>query len=109
MTDQDTYKFSLRMNIAIIPRRKEVYDALSPSNNSYDGKIIFFNAPEDTIKTCVLHLVLAEVRSTDTFALAIAVSCIGSTLLRRSRTTNKTLKRPLKTVNDGNTNVCKVP
>lgn len=53
-------------------------------------------APEAKDKTFLLNLVLADVRSTGKFTLAIASFGVAATILDGDRTTQATFKCPLK-------------
>jgi len=72
------------------------------------GGIIFLDAPGGTGKTFLLNLILAEIRSKNEIALAVASSGIASTLLDGGRTAHSALKLPLN-VNHTKTPTCNIP
>ncbi|UYV75380.1 hypothetical protein LAZ67_13000048 [Cordylochernes scorpioides] len=64
------------------------------------GGIIFLDAPGGTGKTFLINLLLAEVRSKNAIALAIASSGIAATLIAGGCTAHSMLKLPLNIANE---------
>lgn len=71
------------------------YHKIMKKINKNNGGIIFLDAPGGTGKTFLLNLIIAEVRSTNNIALAMASSEIAATLLEGGRTAHSTLKLPM--------------
>ncbi|XP_044598377.1 uncharacterized protein LOC123274709 [Cotesia glomerata] len=64
------------------------------------GGFFFLDAPGGTGKTFVISLILAEIRSNNGIALAVASSGIAATLLDRGRTAHLVFKLPLNIQNN---------
>ena len=59
------------------------------------GCMVFLDAPGGTGKTYVINLLLAQIRSTGSIALAVASSGIAATLLTGGRTAHSAFALPL--------------
>ncbi|GFX39486.1 ATP-dependent DNA helicase [Trichonephila clavipes] len=64
------------------------------------GGFFFLDAPGGTGKTFVISLILAEIRSNNGIALAVASSGIAATLLDGGRTAHSVFKLPLNIQNN---------
>ncbi|GBL76141.1 hypothetical protein AVEN_234427-1 [Araneus ventricosus] len=71
------------------------------------GGFFFLDAPGGTGKTFLISLLLAEIRSKNGIALAVASSGIAATLLDGGRTTHSAFKLPLNIQNNPDA-VCKI-
>lgn len=76
--------------------QRKAYDGIMECVNREKGGIIFLDAPGGTGKTFLINLILAEIRSKNDIALAMASSGIAATLLDGGRTAHSALKLPLK-------------
>lgn len=71
------------------------------------GGFFFLDAPGGTGKTFLISLILAEIRSNNGIALAVASSGIAATLLDGGRTAHSVFKLPLNIQNNPNA-VCNI-
>jgi hypothetical protein len=62
---------------------------------NHQGRVFFLDVPGGTGKTFLINLLLAQIRSSDKVALAVASSGIAATLLSGGRTAHSTFKFPL--------------
>lgn len=76
--------------------QKHVYDTIMQAVSNNAGGLYFLDAPGGTGKTFVISLILANIRSEQKIALALASSEIAATLLEGGRTAHSALKLPLK-------------
>lgn len=75
--------------------QRNVYDQINVSIAAQQGGFFFLDAPGGTGKTFIIALILAQIRSQNHIALAIASSGIAATLLDGGRTAHSALKLPL--------------
>lgn len=75
--------------------QKYAYSKIMEAVSNECGGILFLDAPGGTGKTFLLNLVLAEIRSRNEMAVAVASSGIAATLLEGGRTAHSALKLPL--------------
>ncbi|UYV66868.1 hypothetical protein LAZ67_4003184 [Cordylochernes scorpioides] len=84
----------------LVEDQREAYNSIMDCINKQQGGIIFLDAPGGTGKTFLINLLLAEVRSKNAIALAIASSGIAATLIAGGRTAHSMLKLPLNIANE---------
>ncbi|UYV71003.1 hypothetical protein LAZ67_8001384 [Cordylochernes scorpioides] len=84
----------------LVEDQREAYNSIMDCINKQQGGIIFLDAPGGTGKTFLINLLLAEVRSKNAIALAIASSGIAATLIDGGRTAHSMLKLPLNIANE---------
>ena len=75
--------------------QKDIYDKIMHFVDNSVGEIFFLVASEGTVKTFVIKLILASIRSKNDIALPIPSSEIAATLLPGGRTDHSALKLPL--------------
>ncbi|VVC35537.1 P-loop containing nucleoside triphosphate hydrolase,DNA helicase Pif1-like [Cinara cedri] len=80
--------------------QRTVYDRIMLAVSAGQGGFFFLDAPGGTGKTFVISLILAEIRSNNGTALAVASSDIAATLLDRGRTAHSVFKLPLNIQNN---------
>lgn len=76
-------------------QQNHVYDTILSAVKDQRGGFYFLDAPGGTGKTFLISLMLANIRSQNNIALAIASSGIAATLLDGGRTAHSALKLPL--------------
>lgn len=76
-------------------QQKNAYDNIIRAVDNNAGGFYFLDAPGGTGKTFLISLILANIRSQQKIALAIASSGIAATLLDGGRTAHSALKLPL--------------
>uniref|UniRef100_UPI00358F85D7 ATP-dependent DNA helicase pif1-like n=1 Tax=Myxine glutinosa TaxID=7769 RepID=UPI00358F85D7 len=79
----------------LVPDQKEAYTRVKQLLTSDSGGIVFLDAPGGTGKTFLINLILAQVRSLQQIAMAVASSGIAATLLTGGRTAHSAFKLPL--------------
>uniref|UniRef100_UPI00358FB29D uncharacterized protein n=1 Tax=Myxine glutinosa TaxID=7769 RepID=UPI00358FB29D len=79
----------------LVPDQKEAYTRIKQLLTSDSGGIVFLDAPGGTGKTFLINLILAQVRSLQQIAMAVASSGIAATLLTGGRTAHSAFKLPL--------------
>ena len=84
-----------------------VYNTILASVNNEDGKLFFLDAPAGTGKTFIINLLLATIKLSGKYILAVASSGIASTLLLCGRTAHSVFKIPIKLTEDSICNVLK--
>ncbi|CAF4851971.1 unnamed protein product [Pieris macdunnoughi] len=89
--------------------QKIIYDRIMLAVSAGQGGFFFLDAPGGTGKTFLISLILAEIRSNNGIALAVASSGIAATLLDGGRTAHSVFKLPLNIQNnpDGVCNIKK--
>lgn len=87
--------------------QKQAYNTILQHVENKNGGIIFLDAPGGTGKTFLLNLILAQIRSRNEIAVAVASSGIASTLLDGGRTAHSALKLPLN-LNQTETPTCNI-
>ncbi|XP_050552549.1 uncharacterized protein LOC118277408 [Spodoptera frugiperda] len=89
--------------------QKIIYDRIMLAVSAGQGGFFFLDAPGGTGKTFLISLILAEIRSNNGIALAVASSGIAATLLDGGRTAHSIFKLPLNIQNnpDGVCNIKK--
>ncbi|GBO22842.1 hypothetical protein AVEN_215854-1 [Araneus ventricosus] len=75
--------------------QRKTYDHIMECINKEKGSIIFLDAPGGVGKTFLINLLLAEIRSKNKIAFAMASSGIAATLMDGGRTAHLALKQPL--------------
>ncbi|XP_044584015.1 uncharacterized protein LOC123264663 [Cotesia glomerata] len=75
--------------------QRTIYDRIMLAVSAGQGGFFFLDAPVGTGKTFVISLILAEIRSNNGIALAVASSGIAATLLDGGRTAHSVFKLPL--------------
>jgi len=70
--------------------KKYAFNVITESVTNNQGKVFFLDAPGGTGKTFFINLLLAQIRSSDKVALAIASLGIAATLLSGDRTAHST-------------------
>ena len=66
--------------------QRAAYNATMDLISSENGGLFFLDAPGETGKTFLIHLLLAEMRAQNEISLAVASSDIACTLLEGGRT-----------------------
>lgn len=89
-------------------QQKHAYDSIMQAVNNESGGIYFLDAPGGTGKTFLISLILADIRSQNKMALALASSGIAATLLDGGRTAHSALKLPLN-MQITETPTCNIP
>ncbi|GBM89301.1 hypothetical protein AVEN_88466-1 [Araneus ventricosus] len=87
--------------------QRKAYDYIMECINKEKGGISFLDAPGGTGKTFLINLLLAEIRSKNKIALAMAFSGIAATLRDCGRTPQSALKLPLN-INVEDYTVCNI-
>ncbi|GBM86776.1 hypothetical protein AVEN_203254-1 [Araneus ventricosus] len=87
--------------------QKIIYDRIMLAVSAGQGGFFFLDAPGGTGKTFLISLLLAEIRSKNGIALAVASSGIAATLLDGGRTAHSAFKLPLNIQNNPDA-VCKI-
>lgn len=89
--------------------QKIIYDRIMLAVSARQGGFFFLDAPGGTGKTFLISLILAEIRSNNGIALAVASSGIAATLLDGGGTAHSIFKLPLNIQNnpDGVCNIKK--
>lgn len=77
------------------PQQQTAYNTIMTAIQNLRGGLYFLDAPGGTGKTFLISLILADVRSQNNIAVAIASSGIAATLLDGGRTAHSALKLPL--------------
>lgn len=80
--------------------QKIIYDRIMLAVSAGQGGFFFLDAPGGTGKTFLISLLLAEIRSKNGIALAVASSGIAATLLDGGRTAHSAFKLPLNIKNN---------
>ncbi|XP_036339810.1 uncharacterized protein LOC118749148 [Rhagoletis pomonella] len=80
--------------------QKIIYDRIMLSVSAGQGGFFFLDAPGGTGKIFLISLILAEIRSNNGIALAVASSGIAATLLDGGRTAHSAFKLPLNIQNN---------
>ncbi|XP_068992255.1 uncharacterized protein [Neodiprion pinetum] len=80
--------------------QKTIYDRIMLAVSAGQGGFFFLDAPGGTGKTFLISLILAEIRSNNGIALAVASSGIAATLLDGGRTAHSVFKLPLNIQNN---------
>ncbi|XP_054091371.1 uncharacterized protein LOC128922976 [Zeugodacus cucurbitae] len=80
--------------------QRTIYDRIMLAVSAGQGEFFFLDAPGGTGKTFVISLILAEIRSNNGIALAVASSGIAATLLDGGRTAHSVFKLPLNIQNN---------
>lgn len=80
--------------------QKIIYDRIIRAVSAGKGGFYFLDAPGGTGKTFLISLILAEIRSSNGIALAVASSGIAATLLDGGRTAHSAFKLPLNIQNN---------
>ncbi|XP_074108457.1 uncharacterized protein LOC141533462 [Cotesia typhae] len=80
--------------------QKIIYDRIMLAVSAGQGGFFFLDAPSGTGKTFLISLLLAEIRSKNGIALAVASSGIAATLLDGGRTAHSAFKLPLNIQNN---------
>ncbi|GBP66704.1 hypothetical protein EVAR_79060_1 [Eumeta japonica] len=80
--------------------QRTIYDRIMLAVSAGQGGFFFLDAPGGTGKTFVISLILAEIRSNNGIALAVASSGIAATLLDGGRTAHSVFKLPLNIQNN---------
>ncbi|XP_073990924.1 uncharacterized protein [Rhodnius prolixus] len=80
--------------------QKIIYDRIMLGVSAGQGGFFFLDAPGGTGKTFLISLLLAEIRSKNGIALAVASSGIAATLLDGGRTAHSAFKLPLNIKNN---------
>ncbi|XP_050065740.1 uncharacterized protein LOC126554747 [Aphis gossypii] len=80
--------------------QRTIYDRIMLAVSAGQGGFFFLNAPGGTGKTFVISLILAEIRSNNGIALAVASSGIAATLLDGGKTAHSVFKLPLNIQNN---------
>ncbi|XP_044575183.1 ATP-dependent DNA helicase PIF1-like [Cotesia glomerata] len=80
--------------------QKIIYDRIMLAVSAGQGGFFFLDAPGGTGKTFLISLLLAEIRSKNGIALAVASSGIAATLLDGGRTAHSAFKLPLNIQNN---------
>ncbi|XP_044594871.1 uncharacterized protein LOC123272237 [Cotesia glomerata] len=80
--------------------QRTIYDRIMLAVSAGQGGFFFLEAPGGTGKTFVISLILAEIRSNNGIALAVASSGITATLLDGGRTAHSVFKLPLNIQNN---------
>ena len=73
--------------------QRMIYDRIILAVLEGQGGFFFLDAPGGTGKTFLISLILAEIRSNNGIALAVASSGIAATLLDGGRTAHSALKQ----------------
>lgn len=73
----------------------KVYETIMHNIDQNNGGTFFLDAPGGTGKTFLLNIILAEVRSRQQIAIAVASTGIAATILEGGRTAHSTFKLPL--------------
>ncbi|XP_057340808.1 uncharacterized protein LOC130677904 isoform X2 [Microplitis mediator] len=81
-------------------KQKIIYDRIMLAVSAGQGRFFFLDAPGGTGKTFLISLLLAEIRSKNGIALAVASSGIAATLLDGGRTAHSAFKLPLNIQNN---------
>lgn len=79
----------------LVADQKLAYDTITNAVANGRGGLFFLDAPGGTGKTFLISLLLAQIRSQNGIALALASSGIAATLLDGGRTAHSALKLPL--------------
>ncbi|XP_031634678.1 uncharacterized protein LOC116347980 [Contarinia nasturtii] len=87
--------------------QKHAYTTILQQVERDNGGIFFLDAPGGTGKTFLLNLLLAEIRSRNEIAVAVASSGIAATLLEGGRTAHSAFKLPLN-LNQAETPTCNI-
>ncbi|GBN58705.1 hypothetical protein AVEN_44592-1 [Araneus ventricosus] len=87
--------------------QKIIYDRIMLAVSAGQGGFFFLDAPGGTGKTFLISLLLAEIRSKNGIALAVASSGIAATLLDGGRTAHSAFKLALNIQNNPDA-VCKI-
>jgi hypothetical protein len=88
-------------NVPLINKeQRTIYDRIMLAVSAGQGGFFFLDAPGGTGKTFLISLILAEIRSNNGIALAIASSGIAATLLDGGRTAHSVFKLPLNIQNN---------
>jgi hypothetical protein len=88
-------------NVPLInEEQRTIYDRMMLAVSAGQGGFFFLDAPGGTGKTFLISLILAEIRSNNGIALAIASSGIAATLLDGGRTAHSVFKLPLNIQNN---------
>ena len=80
--------------------QRQIFDRVTAAVDSGNGGLFFIDGPGGTGKTFVENLILAQVRSRDKIALAVASSGIASILLDGGRTSHSRFNIPLEILHD---------
>ncbi|XP_073979946.1 uncharacterized protein [Rhodnius prolixus] len=80
--------------------QKIIYDRIMLAVSAGQGGFFFLDAPGGTGKTFLISLLLAEIRSKNGIALAVASSGIAATLLDGGRAAHSAFKLPLNIKNN---------
>nr|XP_046472567.1 uncharacterized protein LOC124214346 [Neodiprion pinetum] len=80
--------------------QKTIYDRIMLAVSAGQGGFFFLDAPGGTGKTFLISLILAEIRSNNGIALAVASSGIAATLLDGGRKAHSVFKLPLNIQNN---------
>lgn len=80
--------------------QRTIYDRIMLAVSAGQGGFCFLDAPSGTGKTFLISLILAEIRSNNGIALAVASSGIAATLLDGGRTAHSVFKLPLNIQNN---------
>lgn len=80
--------------------QRTIYDRIMLAVSAGQGGFFFLDAPGGTGKTFVISPSLAEIRSNNGIALAVASSGIAATLLDGGRTAHSVFKLPLHIQNN---------
>lgn len=83
----------------LVSEQRVAYDRIMRAVGQQSGGLFFLDAPGGTGKTFLLSLILANIRSQNGKALAVASSGIAATLLDGGRTAHSALKLPLNLQN----------
>lgn len=92
---EDLRTFVAAKKPLLVEEQQSAYDKIITAVTNGTGGLFFLDAPGGTGKTFLISILLAQIRSGNGIALAIASSGIAATLLDGGRTAHSALKLPL--------------
>ena len=94
--DRITLEQQVLTNVPLLnEQQKSAYDELMKAIDDENGGLFFLDAPGGTMKTFLISLILAAIRSLNGIALALASTGIAAMLLEGEITARSALKVPL--------------